>query len=62
MAHKRYPREGDSDAGKLGYIGVNGTGVIWMRTTSDCGYNASCFYYHHGTCTAKSYAMYRAYG
>lgn len=55
-------RWGDSDAGMLGYVGVNGTGTIWMRTTINCGYNASCFYYHQGTYTANSYAMYRAYG
>lgn len=55
-------RWGDSDAGKLGYVGVNGVGVIWMRTTVNCGYNASCFYYHQGTYVANSYAMYRSYG
>lgn len=55
-------RWGDADAGKLGYVGLNGVGVIWMRTTINCGYNASCFYYHQGTYTANSYAMYRAYG
>lgn len=55
-------RWGDSDAGMLGYVGVNGAGTIWMRTTINCGYNASCFYYHQGTYVASSYAMYRSYG
>ena len=55
-------RWGDADAGMLGYVGVNGVGAIWMRTTINCGYNASCFYYHQGTYLGSSYAMYRAYG
>lgn len=55
-------RWGDEDAGLLGYVGVNGVGAIWMRTTINCGYNASCFYYHQGTYLAASYAMYRSYG
>lgn len=55
-------RWGDADAGMLGYVGLNGVGVIWMRTTINCGYNASCFYYHQGTYLGSSYAMYRAYG
>lgn len=55
-------RWGDSDAGMLGYVGLNGVGVIWIRTTLNCGYNASCFYYHQGTYLGSSYAMYRAYG
>ena len=41
---------------------MNGVGAIWMRTTINCGYNASCFYYHQGTYLGSSYAMYRAYG
>ena len=55
-------RWGDADAGKLGYVGLNGVGAIWIRTTINCGYNASCFYYHQGTYMGSSYAMYRSYG
>ena len=55
-------RWGDADAGQLDYVGPNGAGTIWMRTTVNTGYNASCFYYHQGTYMATSYAMYRSYG
>lgn len=55
-------RWGDSDAGQLDYVGLNGVGAIWIRSTVNCGYNASCFYYHQGTYMGSSYAMYRSYG
>ena len=55
-------RWGDSDAGKLGYVGLNGAGEIWIRSTTNCGSNASCFYYQQGTYMGSSYAMYRAHG
>lgn len=55
-------RWGDQDAGLLGYVGLEGVGAIWMRTTINTGHNASCFYYHQGSYMGASYGMYRAYG
>jgi len=55
-------RWGDSDAGRLGYVGVNGTETVWMRTTVNCGTNAASFYVMQGTYVSNSYSMYRAHG
>lgn len=55
-------RWGDTDAGRLGYVGQWGTETIWMRSTENCGFNAACFYVMGGTYVSNNYAMYRAHG